>query len=83
MLTDLAYTAPVSQITAFVSIWTKTSVSPSVLFGRKRKQQHRIEEFMDQHEDQPASETGKVKLHWRLRWMLFVGASVIVGTWII
>jgi len=52
-------------------VWTQAQAAAS------------IEEFMDQHEDQPASETGKAKLHWRLRWMLFIGASVIVGTWII
>ncbi len=56
----------------------------SVIFvGRKRKQQNRIEEFMDQHEDKPASETAKGKFYWRLRWLLFVGVATIVGTWII
>ncbi len=72
----------------------------SVIFvGRKRKQQNRIEEFMGQHEDKPASETGeefmgqhedkpasetgKAKFYWRLRWLVFLGAAMIVGTWTI
>ncbi len=38
---------------------------------------------MDQHEDNPTSEPKKVKFYWRLRWLLFVGVSTIVGTWII
>ena len=56
----------------------------SVIFvGRNRKQQNRIEELMGEHENKPASETGKAKFYWRVRWLLFIGVAVIVGTWII
>ncbi len=56
----------------------------SVIFvGRKRKQQNRIEELMGEHENKPASATGKAKFYWRVRWLLFIGVAVIVGTWII
>ncbi len=53
-----------------------------ILVRRKRKQQNRTEEFMDQHENKPAS-AGKAKFYWRLRWELFLGVAGLIGIWII